>query len=500
MYTHSFWKLGALLVALGALAGACAGAVDATAEQTSQELKTISARDGWKTFRVDAHRTRRVSASLEVGVRYRVTWTDHWGYPRDRRRPDVALDVRVIDPDGRSVGPIAHNSIRTDNGLDPDPLELAPVRSGAFVVELTEVAGYDGTFELSLEQLGHAPSADPEPPVGIIVHEAGDTRADAEVTPTGAIALAGGGRDNDAAMRAWVEAGAKGDAVVLRMDDTGGGYASYLRELGARSVREIVFDPEHGNDDVEGADLSTLRRRADAPWTERVIDRAEMVFIAGGNQTKYLDAWRGTRLAQAVSRVVARHGAIGGTSAGMHVLGGLVHTPRGGGNSITSAIALADPYVGRGELRGTASLEMSESAFAPPLLADVITDTHWSQRDRLGRSVVFLARALRDGSRPLGAARLVACDEGTAVVIGPTGVGRVFGPASGRGAAFFFAPDRAPEVCADGRALEWAAGVPMVRVDGTPDGRDTFDLRAWSPGAAATRSRVVVTGGVVHVQ
>jgi cyanophycinase len=481
--------------------GACAGATsDAPTQQRSEELASVSVDGEWQTFRIDARRTRRLEASLEATTRYRLTWTDHWGHPPDRRRPAVALDVRVLDPEGRALGPAVHNSTNNDNGRAPDPLEVAPSRAGRFVVEITEVADYHDTFELKLERIAPVPAVAEEPPVGIIVHEAGDTRADALVAPVGAIALAGGGADNDAAMRALVESGANGDAVVLRMNDTGGAYASYFRGLGARSVREIVFDPEHGNDDVEGAALARLRERADSPWTERVVDRAEIVFIAGGNQTKYLDVWKGTRLASALARLAARRGAIGGTSAGMHVLGGLVHTPRGGGNSITSAIALADPYVARGELPGTASLELSDAAFAPALLSDVITDTHWAERDRLGRSIVFLARALRDGARPLGALRLVACDEGTALVVDSSGVGRVFGPESGGGAASFFAPDRAPDVCEDNRALEWPAGVPRVRVEGTPDGRNTFDLRAWTPGGAASRSRVEVVGGIIHVR
>jgi len=235
---------------------------------------------------------------------------------------------------------------------------------------------------------------------------------------------------------------------------------------------------------VDGAALVTLRARADDPWVAQRIDAAEILFIAGGNQTKYVDAWRGTQLAAAVDRLVNRGGAVGGTSAGMHVLGGIVHTPRGAGDSVTSADALADPYLAESERSGSRSLELAPSPFVLPVLRDLVMDTHWTQRGRLGRSLTFLARVLTDELRPLGSIALLACDEGVAVLVDGSGRGRVFAPAAG-GAAFLFRPDVVPGRCADDRTLDWRAGVPFARIEGTMAGDATLDLRGpVGPGRA----------------
>jgi cyanophycinase-like exopeptidase len=289
-------------------------------------------------------------------------------------------------------------------------------------------------------------------------------------------------------MAAMLEAGKRGDVVVLRMDDTGGGYAEYFGDLGAHSVRELVFDPVGGNDQVSPERLLELRRVADAPWVRSVLEEAEVVFFAGGNQTKYFDVFYGTEVSRVLSDGAPR--VIGGTSAGMHVMGKLVHTPRGPGNSVTSSQALTDPYIAEGEHSGTASLSFSDGLFSIAGLENIITDTHWSERSRLGRTLVFAARVIRDGLRPVGGFGLIACDESTAAVIGENGVARVFGT----GSAFFFRPDVAPTQCEDNLPLEWPAGVPMVEIKGTAGGLGAFNVRSWT--SVAPVRRVAVRGGI----
>ena len=137
------------------------------------------------------------------------------------------------------------------------------------------------------------------PPAGIIVHEAGDTMTNASPQTRFAALLSGGGKDSVAAMTALVDAGGRGDVVILRMDDTGGAYPPYFVKRGAHGATEIVFDPVGGDNTVSSAALAALRARSDDPWIARKIDEAEVVFLAGGNQTKYVVAWRETKLAAA---------------------------------------------------------------------------------------------------------------------------------------------------------------------------------------------------------
>ncbi len=443
---------------------------DAAPEHAEDALTSSVALGAWTRLHVRAHGHLRVTGAVAVRAALRVQITDHRGFARGRARPDVTLDAIIEDGEGAALTAARHNSSRDDNGLEPDPIDVVAPATGRVVVDLREVAGIEGDFELRLD--GADVGA---PPPGLVVHGAGAVTSDAAPTTTRAVLLAGGGPDDDNAMSALVDAGGRGDAVILRMDDTGGAYASYFVERGARAATEIAFDAFHGNDEVAGAALSRLRALADDPWVADRLDRAETLFIAGGNQTKYVDAWHDTRLAAAVDRLVARGGTLGGTSAGMHALAGVVHTPRGAGDSVQSSDALLDPYIAQGERAGSLSLDLAVGPFAIPLLHGLVTDTHWSQRDRLGRSLVFLARTLTDGLRPLGAISLLACDEGVAVLFDAAGAGRVFG---GSGAAFLFRPDMAPERCTDNRPLQWSGGVPYERVAATPGGSTTIVLPA----------------------
>ncbi|MBS2018130.1 MAG: Type 1 glutamine amidotransferase-like domain-containing protein [Deltaproteobacteria bacterium] len=443
------------------------------AESVEGEVVTLPRLATWTAFRVARRGRVRIKASVRAGDRYTAAVTDHWGWVRGRARPEVTLDVDLRDDRDRSLRGRFHNTSRDDNGTEPDPVPFTAPTSGIVILDVREVDGYAGAFEVRLDVAGA--ETDAAPPSGVVVHESGDTRTNVSPATTSAVLLAGGGRDHDAATSALVTAGGRGDAVILRMDDTGGAYASYFVERGAHAATEISFDPTGGNDDVRGSALATLRERADAAWIAKKIDDAEILFLAGGNQTKYVEAWRDTRLAGAVGRLVARGAVLGGTSAGMHALAGIVHTPRGEGDSVTSSVALADPYVDECEHQGTRSLGFEPSPFAVPLLSGVVADTHWTQRSRLGRSLVFLARVLTDGARPLGGIELVACDEGVAVVFDASGRGRVFGPPAG-GAAWLFRPDTKPDRCVDDRSLDWRAGVPYARVEGTAGGTATIDL------------------------
>jgi cyanophycinase-like exopeptidase len=84
----------------------------------------------------------------------------------------------------------------------------------------------------------------------------------------------------------------------------------------------------------------------------------------------------------------------------------------------------------------------------------VITDSHFSPRARLGRSLVFLARLLADDSHRSSATRLVGLgiDEKTALAIDPDGTGRVFTTAP-NGRAWLLVPTKPAETLAPKRPL-----------------------------------------------
>ena len=72
-------------------------------------------------------------------------------------------------------------------------------------------------------------------------------------------------------------------------------------------------------------------------------------------------------------------------------------------------------------------------------MEDVITDTHFAQRDRMGRLFAFIARQLRE--LPLDSFLGIAANERTAVLVDERGMATVVG----EGPAYFVLGDHFPE-------------------------------------------------------
>jgi cyanophycinase len=242
------------------------------------------------------------------------------------------------------------------------------------------------------------------------------------------LVLMGGGTDVDDAFRAMITRARGGtalgvDVVVLRTSGSDG-YNAYLMAMG-------------GVDSVESIVIKT-RAGASAPAVLDLVARADVLFIAGGDQSTYVAEWAGTPLEAAMKAAVARNVPFGGTSAGLAVLGQFDYS--GLYQSVTSTDAMANPY--------NRNITLDRSLLsALPWMAGVITDSHLVTRDRMGRLLTFIARLQADGWAGLAALRGVGLDEQTAVVI-ENGVGTVLGNPDGAGGrtgqAYFVRPTIAP--------------------------------------------------------
>lgn len=187
-----------------------------------------------------------------------------------------------------------------------------------------------------------------------------------------------------------------GDDLQRRWHDEIGGVAS---------VQTLVFhDRESASDAVV---LDTVRR-------------ADGIFIAGGDQTRYIRYWKGTPLNRLLDQHVKDGKPLGGTSAGLAILGQVGYGALDG-TSLTSPRALADPLA--------ASVTLDGGFLHLPFLDSVITDTHFAERNRFGRLIVFLARARHDGliAEPLG----IGVDEDTMLCIEPDGRAQVMSASGG---------------------------------------------------------------------
>ena len=280
---------------------------------------------------------------------------------------------------------------------------------------------------------------------------ASGNEVDVQTTPRGGVLLAGGGTDSDDAMR-WLLAqggsrhgGGYGDVVVLRASGADG-YHPMLMGLGANSVRSFVV---------------TSIAAANSDAVRSAIATAEVVFIAGGDQSRYVNFWSGTRLQEAVNTRVADGYPIGGTSAGLAVLSPFVYAAFN--VSSTSAQTLASPY--------DSSVTITNTLFRVPVLTNLIADSHFVVRNRMGRLVTFLARLQQDGRA--SAPRGIGIDEKSAVGVTNAGMATVFG--AGNGAYLLSVTSDATRVCAANTPLTLTP-VTTVRV---PVGQQ-FDLPSWT--------------------
>ncbi|WP_282690018.1 MULTISPECIES: hypothetical protein [unclassified Streptomyces] len=156
----------------------------------------------------------------------------------------------------------------------------------------------------------------------------------------------------------------------------------------------------------------TLTRRSDGNNSAANTDirNAEFVYFAGGDQCDYAE-WKGTALQSSVKSVVAKGGGSGGGSAGHHINSAVVYDACDG--SVTSDEALYDPY--------DPAITFTTGMFAWPNYAGTINDSHFVSRDRMGRTMAFVARAIEDGLTTGGAAWGVGVDDGGSLFIDKNG-------------------------------------------------------------------------------
>ncbi len=262
--------------------------------------------------------------------------------------------------------------------------------------------------------------------------------ADVQTSTNTGVVLMGGSTDVDQAFRWMIEKSGGGDFVVIRVTGAAA-YNDYILGLGnANSVETLrINTPEAANDQKV---YETLRN-------------AEAIFIAGGDQSNYLRLWEGTKVEEALQYLIhEKKIPIGGTSAGCAIMGEFVYTGENG--SIVSSEALTDPFDNRLTVRKSTLINH-------PLLQGVITDQHFSERNREGRLLAFMAR-LREELGDAQAIRGIAVDERTALLIEANGNLTI----AGQNQVVFLEENDAllsPENMSSGNPLTWNLNGEAVR-------------------------------------
>jgi cyanophycinase-like exopeptidase len=287
---------------------------------------------------------------------------------------------------------------------------------------------------------------------------------DLKVKPSFGITMMGGRSEHDEAMKWFLQKANGGDILILRASGSDG-YNDYLfSSLGVdvNSVESLVIKtPEAANH----------------PYVLDKIEKAEAIWMAGGNQYNYVSIWGNSPMKKALNaHINQKKGAIGGTSAGMAVLGEWYYSAAEG--SVKAEEALMDPF--------HPFVTLDNDFLQIPILKNTITDTHYAERNRQGRHTSFMARiAYTTEEQVFG----IACDEYVAVCIGSDGIAQVYGRSPEKTHAAYFIQTNCtnvkPERLEQEMPLTWnktQKALDVYRIIADSTGNQTFDLNDWRTG------------------
>jgi cyanophycinase len=269
---------------------------------------------------------------------------------------------------------------------------------------------------------------------------------DVTTTTTPGTVLMGGGTDVDAAFQWMCQRAGNGDFLVIRATGTDA-YNPYIQQLcpAINSVSTLIIPN---------------RTAASDPFVISTIQNAEALWIAGGDQSNYINFWKGTPVEDQLNALIARGVPIGGTSAGMNVLTEFVYSALAS-QGVTSSQALADPF--------NKYITLDRDFVNIGNLVGIIGDPHFVTRDRMGRDLAFMCRIYLNGwsSTPQD----IAIDEKTALLITASGSATVVGSST----VYFMQAPGAPQVCAPKTPLTYD-NISVYRINAS----GSFDLGRWS--------------------
>jgi cyanophycinase len=259
--------------------------------------------------------------------------------------------------------------------------------------------------------------------------------------------LMGGSDDVDLAFKEMIKRSGGGDFIVLRSSGEDG-YNNYVySDLGGvNSIETIVIDS------IE---------KAMCPQVEEKLKKAEAVFIAGGDQSDYYKYWKNTPVQKTLNYLInTKKVPIGGTSAGLAILGETVFTAEL--DTVTSEEALKNAL--------DKKITLKNDFLNIPVLKNIITDTHFDQRKRQGRLISFLANSLKNNKVIKG----IGVDEKTALLLEENGDSKVLGSHY----VWFFSTSGKPDSY---KPLNWSKSnsIKAIKIKNSEKNTIDFNILSW---------------------
>ena len=305
----------------------------------------------------------------------------------------------------------------------------------------------------------------------------GDTNEIAPNTTFGVCLMGGAGEDDNGA-EWFLNRANGGNIVVLRASGSDGYHQYFYNDLGinVQSVETIVFNNADASND---------------PFVQRRLENAEGIWIAGGDQFIYEQYWKNTPIQDIINdHINIKEAPIGGTSAGMAILGEFYYNAENG--SVTSNEALENPFDN--------FIIIENNFISIPYLKNTITDTHYDNPDRKGRHATFVARLTEnDNQRFYG----IAANEYVAICIDENGQATVFGDYPNFDDKAYFIQNNCrvepPEIIEPNTPLTWIGeendALIVYEIEAREDGTGTFSLTNWETGSAGEWKHWTIDGG-----
>ena len=190
--------------------------------------------------------------------------------------------------------------------------------------------------------------------------------------------LLGGGKNELKGFSKFLTAANGGDVLVI----------SGKEELNQRYTHDLWNMAQENNIKIDSVETISFLNK-DAGFKEFVVNKvanAEAIFFTGGDQSKYIDRIKGTLAHDEIMKKVEVGVPLAGTSAGLAIMGEYIFSAKAGG--LSSKYVLKNPHANE--------ITIENNFFKSKVLTNLITDTHFMNRNRQGRLLGFMFRAQYD--------------------------------------------------------------------------------------------------------